>query len=220
MPQSPISHETPLAILGGTFDPIHNGHLRFAEEVATALAIGEVRLLPAGQPPHRSPPIVSAEHRLVMTHLATSGNPILRVDGREVRRSDPSYTVVTLEEIRREIGKRPLCLLMGADAFFGLPYWHRWRELFALAHVVVASRPGYELTSTLPIGLQPIWDKSFTRDIEALRDEPGGLIYHQKITSLDIAANRIRDLIKSGHSARYLLPDTVLEYIHKNGLYR
>jgi len=215
-----MSHDAPLAVLGGTFDPIHNGHLRFAEEVATALAIGEVRLLPAGQPPHRSPPIVTAEHRLVMTHLATSGNPILRVDGREVHRAEPSYTVVTLEEIRREIGARSLCLLMGADAFFGLPYWHRWQELFALAHVVVASRPGYELTSTLPIGLQPIWERSFTRNIEALREQPAGLIYHQKITSLDISANRIRDLIRNGHSARYLLPDTVLEYIHKNGLYR
>lgn len=215
-----MANEAPLAILGGTFDPIHNGHLRFAEEVATALAIGEVRLVPAGRPPHRSAPIVSGEHRLVMTHLATSGNPILRVDGREVRRSDPSYTVVSLEEIRREIGLRPLCLLMGADAFFGLPYWHRWQELFELAHVVVASRPGYELTSTLPIGLQPIWEKAFTGNIDALREKPGGSIYHQKITSLDISANRIRELVKSGHSARYLLPDTVLEYIHKNGLYR
>ncbi len=215
-----MAQNSPLAILGGTFDPIHTGHLRFAEEVATLLEIDEVRLVPAGQPPHRSPPLVSPEHRLVMAHMATSGNPILRVDGREVHRAEPSYTVITLEEIRAEIGDRPLCVLLGADAFFGLPYWHRWQDIFKLAHIVVASRPGYELTSTLPIGLQPTWEKSFTNQISDLSTKPAGLIYHQKITSLDISANRIRELIKQGKSARYLLPESVLEYIHKNKLYR
>ncbi len=215
-----MSQTSPLAILGGTFDPIHTGHLRFAEEVATLLDISEVRLVPAGQPPHRSPPLVSPEHRLVMAHMATSGNPILRVDGREVHRNGPSYTVTTLEEIRAEIGDRPLCLLLGADAFFGLPYWHRWQDIFKLAHIVVASRPGYKLTSTLPIGLQPIWEQSFTDQVSDLSTKPAGLIYHQKITSLDISANSIRELIKQGISARYLLPESVLEYIHKNTLYR
>jgi nicotinate-nucleotide adenylyltransferase len=215
-----MADQRPLAVLGGTFDPIHNGHLRFAEEVATALSLDEVRLVPAGQPPHRSAPLVSAEHRLVMAHLATSGNPLLRVDGREVQRKEPSYSVITLEEIRAEIGERPLCLLVGADAFFGLPFWHRWEELFKLAHIVVASRPGYELTSTLPLGLHKVWEQSFTDNVADLAARPAGLIYHQKITSLDIAANRIRSLVQHGRSARYLLPDTVLEYIHKCGLYR
>ena len=201
-----MAQTSPLAILGGTFDPIHTGHLRFAEEVATLLEIDELRLVPAGQPPHRSPPLVSPEHRLVMAHRATSGNPILRVDGREVHRA--------------EIGDRPLCVLLGADAFFGLPYWHRWQDIFKLAHIVVASRPGYELTSTLPMGLQPIWEQSFTSRIGDLSTKPAGLIYHQKITSLDISANRIRELIKQGKSARYLLPESVLEYINKNNLYR
>ena len=155
-----------------------------------------------------------------MAHLATSGNPLLRVDGREVQRKEPSYSVITLEEIRAEIGERPLCLLVGADAFFGLPFWHRWEELFKLAHIVVASRPGYELTSTLPLGLHKIWEQSFTDNVADLAARPAGLIYHQKITSLDIAANRIRSLVQHGRSARYLLPDTVLEYIHKCGLYR
>ncbi len=214
-----MSKTSPLGILGGTFDPIHFGHLRFAEEIATALNLTEIRLVPAGTPPHRTAPLAGAEHRLAMAYLATAGNPILRVDAREVRRAEPSYTINTVEEIRNEIGDRPLCLLLGADAFFGFPFWERWQEFFKLAHVVVASRPGYELTSTLPLPLQPMWGKHFTHEPHRLAEQPYGLIYHQTITSLDISASHIRALARRGHSARYLLPDSVLEYIDKTEVY-
>jgi nicotinate-nucleotide adenylyltransferase len=215
-----MAKTTPLGILGGTFDPIHFGHLRFAEEIATALGLDEIRLVPAGQPPHRTSPLAGSEHRLAMTYLATAGNPILRVDSREVRCTEPSYTINTVEEVRKEIGERPLCLLLGADAFFGFPFWERWQDFFKLTHIVVASRPGYELTSTLPLPLQPMWGKHFTQDPTRLAQESCGLIYHQTITSLDISASHIRALARRGDSARYLLPDSVLEYITKVELYK
>ncbi len=214
-----MNKTSPLGILGGTFDPVHLGHLRFAEEIATALSLYEIRLIPAGQPPHRTLPLAGSEHRLAMAYLATAGNPILRVDAREVRRHEPSYTIKTIEEIRAEIGERPLCLLLGADAFFGFPFWERWQDFFKLTHIVVASRPGYELTSSIPLPLQEMWGSLFTADPKRLAQQPCGLVYHQTITSLDISASNIRALVRRGDSARYLLPDSVLEYIHKAELY-
>src|SRR5687767_2659000 len=117
----------PIGILGGTFDPVHYGHLRLAQEIGERLHLAEVRLIPAGTPPHRTAPQVSAAQRLEMVRLAAAGNPLLAVDDREVRRTDPGYTVDTLSEIRREAGAtRPVCVLLGADAFLDLATWHRW----------------------------------------------------------------------------------------------
>ncbi len=133
---------SPFAMLGGTFDPVHYGHLRFADEVRRSLGLKELHLVPAGDPPHRSGPVASAADRLAMLRLAVAEFPGLVVDSREVDRAGKSYTVLTLEALRREDAQRPLLLLVGADAFRGLPSWHRWRELFALAHLVVVARPG------------------------------------------------------------------------------
>ena len=133
----------PLAILGGTFDPVHIGHLRVAWEAAEALD-AEVRLMPAHVPPHRPQPQASAAHRVAMLRLALAGQSRLALDERELSRPGPSYTVDTLRELRREIGsQRPLLLLVGADAYAGLPSWHDWLELYALAHLVVLTRPGH-----------------------------------------------------------------------------
>ena len=137
--------DSALGILGGTFDPIHYGHLELARELCEALAFSAVRLVPAGDPPHRHVPVASANHRLAMVELAIAGNPGLEVDAREVLRQGPSYTIETLEELRAEDPPRALALIVGADAFLGLPAWHRWRELFDLAHVVVVARPGLSL---------------------------------------------------------------------------
>ncbi|HEY5861734.1 MAG TPA: nicotinate-nicotinamide nucleotide adenylyltransferase, partial [Casimicrobiaceae bacterium] len=123
----------PLARLGGTFDPVHNGHVGFAEDVRRALALSEVRLVPAGDPPHRGGPSASGRDRVAMLRLAVASHPGLVVDPREVARAGKSYTVLTLEELRQEAPSRPLLLLVGADAFLGLPTWHRWREIFPLA---------------------------------------------------------------------------------------
>ncbi|HEV2009177.1 MAG TPA: nicotinate-nucleotide adenylyltransferase, partial [Burkholderiales bacterium] len=134
----------PIGIFGGTFDPIHYGHLRLAQEIAESVRMAEIRLVPAGTPPHRAAPQVSSQQRLDMVRLAAAGNPLFTVDEREVKRSGPGYTVDTLVELRREAGAtRPLCMLLGADAFLELATWHRWHELFGLAHLIVAHRPGF-----------------------------------------------------------------------------
>lgn len=132
----------PLGLFGGTFDPVHLGHLRLAEEAREALGLASVRWIPAGQPPHRGAPRLSGAHRLAMVRLAVAGNPAFQVDGAEVESPGPSYTVTTLERLRRELGpEQPLVLLLGADAFAGLPGWHRWQALLGLAHLVVLHRP-------------------------------------------------------------------------------
>src|SRR3989304_4353930 len=134
----------PIGVLGGTFDPIHYGHLRLAEELGEKLRLDEVRFVPSGTPPHRSAPAVTADHRLAMTRLAAASNTRLKVDEREVRRAAPGYTFDTLRELRAEAGgTRPLALLLGADAFLEFATWHRWQEIFGLAHIAIAHRPGF-----------------------------------------------------------------------------
>lgn len=215
-----------LGILGGTFDPIHFGHLRLAEEAREALGLGRVRLIPAGQPPHRGEPRSTAEDRLAMARLAIAGNPGLEVDAGEVLAAQKSYTVPTLERLRRELGpQRPLVLILGADAFQGLPSWHRWQELFGLAHIAVANRPGYAPHGRRwPAVLSPELDAACrdrqTRTPAALCSAAAGLIIPFDMTPLAISASLIRDLARDGHSLRYLLPAPVLDYIQRHGLYR
>ena len=216
----------PLGLLGGTFDPIHLGHLRLAEEAREALGLGSLRLIPAGRPPHRGEPGSTAEDRLAMAHLAIAGNPALQVDDGEVRAQQKSYTVLTLERLRSEVGpQRPLVLVLGADAFEGLPTWHRWTELFGLAHIAVANRPGYaphgrRWPATLSPELDAACRNRHTADPADLRSAPAGRVMPFDMTPLAISASLIRDLIGNGHSARYLLPDSVLDYIAAHHLYR
>lgn len=210
-----------IGILGGTFDPIHYGHLRLAQDVADSLQLSEVRLIPTGNPWHRAPPFAAPEHRLEMVRLGIAGNTLFRLDDREVRLAAPGYTVETLAGLRQELGaSRPLCLLLGADAFAGLPSWHRWKEIFPLTHLAVVARPGAELDAT---GFHPELLAEMTRRqcacAEDLQATPGGCIFVQPYAPLDISATRIRDLLKAGLSPRYLLPDCVLDYIHAHQLY-
>ncbi|MFU2486538.1 nicotinate-nucleotide adenylyltransferase [Thauera sp. WH-1] len=215
----------PLGLLGGTFDPIHLGHLRLAEEAREALGLAAVRLIPAGQPPHRGAPRSSAEHRLAMARLAIAGNAALEVDDGEVRSSDKSYTVLTLERLRAELGPaRPLVLILGADAFEGLPGWHRWQELFELAHIAVANRPGYaphgrRWPATLSPELAAACHGRHRNDPADLATTPAGCVLPFDMTPLAISASLIRDLVRNGHSVRYLLPDSVLDYIAAHHLY-
>lgn len=216
----------PLGLLGGTFDPIHLGHLRLAEEAREALGLARVRLIPAGRPPHRGEPRSTAEDRLAMARLAIAGNPALEVDDGEVRAEHKSYTVLTLERLRAELGgERPLVLILGADAFEGLPAWHRWRELFGLAHVAVANRPGYaphgrRWPATLSAELDEACRDRHTADPALLRSAPAGRVMPFDMTPLAISASLVRDLVRTGASVRYLVPDSVLDYIGLNGLYR
>lgn len=209
-----------VGILGGTFDPIHFGHLRMAEELADSLNLAEVRFLPSARPPHRDAPGVAAGHRAAMVGLGIAGNPRFQLDLRECERSGPSYMVDTLSSLRGELGdRRPLVLLLGADAFLGLPTWHRWQSLFELAHLAVARRPGFMLgpaSPDMPATLREVWQQ---RIASALPDAAAGSILLREITALDISASHIREALRHGHSVRYLLPDAVHDYLQQHHLY-
>jgi nicotinate-nucleotide adenylyltransferase len=207
----------PLGILGGTFDPIHNGHLRTAVELAEALGLGEVRLLPAGSPPHRPPPVASVELRWHMLVAAVAGKSGLVPDNRELRRGGPSYTVDTLVELRAESGDRPLCLILGADAFAGLASWHRWRDLAGLVHLVVVHRPGFEIPVRGEVG--ELLDARRAMRPAELAGTPAGRVLLQPVTPLAIAASAIRDLVARGGDPAFLVPDAVRDLILQSGCY-
>jgi nicotinate-nucleotide adenylyltransferase len=213
-----------LGILGGTFDPIHYGHLELAREVRDALPLAEMRLVPAGAPPHRPAPFASGAHRLAMARLGVADYPGLGVDDREIRRAGPSYTVLTLEELRAEAPDRPLALVVGTDALAGLPQWHRWRDIFGLAHIVVVARPGFESAQAVSAPLAHDWKQRFTADPGELARRPAGAIVMQPITAHPISASAIRALLARGRdgavAAAGLLPPAVLAYIERNQLYR
>ena len=219
--EPPVSG-TLIGILGGTFDPIHYGHLRLAEEVGEALDIAQLRLIPAGQPPHRGAPRASPAERLAMTRLAIEGNARLALDDREVNaRGQPSYTVTTLEAIRADIGpQQPLALLMGADAFAGFASWHRWQDFAGLTHLVVTTRPGHDATAALDTNMREAWLPRVAGNARRLHEQPCGCLYFQPITALDLSASGLREMIAAGRSTRYLLPEPVRGYIEANGLYR
>jgi nicotinate-nucleotide adenylyltransferase len=224
MPRPPLMPaDPPVALLGGTFDPVHYGHLRFADEVRRALGLSELRLVPAGVPPHRGGPIASNADRLAMLELGIAGFPGLVIDGRELARPGKSYTVLTLFELRAEFPQRPLWLLLGADAFRGLPTWHRWREIFALAHVIVVARPGVPVADDMPAPLLAEWNARRTTAPRALFSTPAGAIYEQAITPQPVAATVIRAQLARGAEGRQavagLLPPAVLTYIDQHRLY-
>ena len=213
----------PVGILGGTFDPIHLGHLRLAQELAQTLRLAEVRFVPSGTPPHRALPRTPTAHRVAMVRLAVAGNPLFSVDEREVRRSGPAYTIDTLTELRAEVGiATPLVVLVGADAFLDFAAWHRWHELFGLAHIAVAHRPGFPVERWRDAMPQPLAREYAVRLMQqplAVHLAAAGGIVVIPFTALDISATAVRALVGSGGSPRYLLPDPVLDYIQREGLY-
>ena len=207
----------PIGVFGGTFDPVHFGHLRPALEVLEELQFAEVRLIPCHIPPHRDQPQHGADCRLELLQSAVADVPGLVVDDRELRRPGPSYTVDTLASLRREFPRIPLCLMIGMDSFLSLPSWHRWRELAEYAHLTVLSRPGYQ-----PPASGELADWLDGRRIESpqqLAAAAAGAVYFHPVTQLDISATRIRDLIGSGRAPRFLLPEVVWQRIEAQGLY-
>lgn len=221
MPEAP--GVKPIGLFGGTFDPVHIGHLRLAEEAADHLGLARVRWIPAGQPGHREAPRVSSAQRLEMVRLAIAGNPRFELDASEVGANTPSYTVPTLERLRQveNLGvSRPLVLLVGADSFAGLPDWHRWPSLFDLAHIAVAHRPGFPIdVASLPPALAAIYRQRFNASPAVLADTAAGCIVTFAMTQLDISATKIRTLLVNDRSPRYLLPDAVIAYIQGTRLY-
>ena len=213
-----------LGIFGGTFDPVHCGHLELAREVRAALRLAAVCFVPAGDPPHRAAPVAPAIHRLAMVELAIADHPGLEVDTTEIQRRGRSYTVGTLEEFRREAPMRTLALIVGGDAFLGFPSWHRWREIFDLAHVIVVARPGVSFEPAMPPALVAEWTTRLRSDASVLATERAGAIIVQPITAHAISASAIRAELARGPggiaAVRGLLPAAVLAYIDRNQLYR
>jgi len=207
-----------IGVLGGTFDPVHIGHLRSALEVAELMDLDELRLTPSARPPHRDTPQVSAIDRLAMVDCAVAGVSPLVVDDRELQRDKPSYTIDTLELMRAELAAEDqLFLLLGWDAFCGLPTWHRWEELLQHCHILVLQRP--DADSEPPDALRNLLAARSVSDPKALPG-PGGHITFVWQTPLAVSATQIRQLLASGKSVRYLVPDAVLAYIDAHGLYR
>ncbi|WP_250458743.1 nicotinate-nucleotide adenylyltransferase [Microbulbifer litoralis] len=213
-----------IALFGGTFDPVHFGHLRMALELRQALGFDEMRLLPSHRPRHRESPGVSAEHRRQMLALALAGCDELALDDRELRRGGDTYTVDTLEELRRELGcDVSISFCMGLDSLLTLPAWHRWQRLLELAHLVVVARPGWQLPRRDAGGAEAAVAELLERcagKAKQLHSEPCGRLVVREQTLLPISATDIRQLIASGQSPRFLLPTAVLQYIEDNQLYR
>ena len=209
---------TRIGLFGGTFDPIHIGHLRSALEVAEQLGLDELRLIPGARPPHRNAPQVSAQQRLEMVRWAVEGVEYLRVDDIEFRRERPSYTIETLEALRRDMGPHvQLLLMLGWDAFCGLPGWHRWTELLDHCHILVLQRP--DADSEPPQALCDLIAARTQSDPQALSGPAGQITYIWQ-TPLAVSATQIRGLLAAGKSVRFLVPDAVMNYIETYGLYR
>ena len=212
----------PVGILGGTFDPVHYGHLRLAEEMLELAHLRQIRFIPTGTPPHRDAPQVSAQHRSAMVQLAIADQPAFVLDEREVRRAAPCYTVDTLLELRAELGaEQPLCLLMGGDAFLQLHTWHEWERLFELAHIVVGYRPGFTLEERInstTLALRSHYQQRIS-SADTLSQQPAGAIVELAIPKLEISATLIRNRVAEKRTIRYLLPNPVADYIHQHHLY-
>ncbi|SFL88951.1 nicotinate-nucleotide adenylyltransferase [Nitrosomonas communis] len=213
-----------IGIYGGTFDPVHFGHLRVAEELIEILQLDEIRFLPAGYPRLRNEPIASQHHRKTMLYEAIRDNKKFFLDDRELRRSGESYSVESLRELRDEFkGKKAaFCFIIGVDAFLKLPNWHLWRELFELSHLVIVNRPGhisFVNHACLPPKLQDACLDRWTDDVNALKRVSSGFVFTAVTTLLDISSTTIRAYIAAEKSARYLLPDNVLNYIGTHHVY-
>jgi nicotinate-nucleotide adenylyltransferase len=207
-----------IGVLGGSFDPVHNGHLRLAIEAREALGLAEVRLIPLHAPNHRAPPVASGAQRLAMLRVATAGEPGLVVDDRELRRGGVSYTVETLGTLRAEVGHTPIVLILGMDAFRGLTAWHQWQRLPGLAHIAVAERPG--ASPSLPAELSAWAETIRVNGTGQFRHQAHGGLGYFAMPQLEIASSRIRPALAAGRSVRGLVPDPVLALIADERLYR
>ncbi len=205
-----------LGFFGGTFDPVHFGHLRAALELAEGARLERLSLLPNHRPVHRGPTAASTADRLAMLELATRDVARLAVDPREALRDEPSYSVDTLEAVRAQAPHATLVFFMGMDAFSGFPGWHRPERILELANLVVVDRPGAEPSEAA----EALLDRQIVRAGPRIVDGGAGAIERRAVTQLEISATRIRETVRSGRSSRFLLPEEVREYIRDKGLYR
>jgi nicotinate-nucleotide adenylyltransferase len=206
-----------IGIIGGAFDPVHIGHLRTAFELRESVGLAEVRFIPCGRPPHRAPPVAADGTRLQLLRAAIAAEPGFVIDDRELRRDGPSYTVDTLVSLQADKPGETLCVIVGMDAFLGLPTWHRWKDLLGLAHFIVATRPGWQ---------EPAEGEAseILRSLRAaapdeLRRQRAGRILVSEVTRLDVSSSAIRQLLGSGGDPRYLVPEAVRERLLATGCY-
>jgi nicotinate-nucleotide adenylyltransferase len=208
---------SPIGIFGGTFDPIHYGHLRTAFEMLQALRFGEIRFVPSGDPPHRGETYAPAHLRLEMVRAATANEASFVVDDCELKRDGPSYTVDTLAAMRQEQPDVPMGLILGMDAFLGLTSWYRWEDILDYAHIVVAHRPGWRAPDIGPLG--ELISEHGTHRVEDLHEQPGRRIHIHAVTQLEISSTEIRELVVAGRDPRFLMPDVVRDVIVSSQCY-
>jgi nicotinate-nucleotide adenylyltransferase len=208
----------PIGVFGGTFDPVHYGHLRTAFELLQALRLAEVRFIPCSDPPHRGRTFASAAERLRMVAVAIEDQDGFVVDDRELARAGPSYTIDTLISLREEFPRHPLGLILGMDAFLGLQAWHRWEDILDIAHIVVAHRPGWKAPDLGPLGA--MISEHGTHKVDDLHDDLAGRVHIHAVTQLEIASTEIRDLVAAGRDPRFLMPDTVCDAINQSACYK
>ena len=208
-----------IAVLGGTFDPVHHGHLESARAIRDVLSVDEVRLIPSFQPPHRNPPESSAEHRLAMLRAAMIDLPNIVVDDREIRREGVSFTVDTLTSLRREVGLGvPIYFIMGVDAFCTLDEWYEWQEITELAHIVVLQRPGHEMQLSKDMAK---WIKGReSANVEELQDNPSRRVCFLELEQISVSSTEIRRAFHCGEVPEAKLPRAVSSYIKSHDLYQ
>ena len=204
-----------VGVFGGTFDPIHRGHLRTVSEVRVQLGLSRVLVIPVNIPPHRPTPMAAPRHRISMIQLAIKHMPQLECDDREMRRGGTSYTVFTVQELRQEFGEIPLCLILGLDSFLDLPNWYRWSEILDYVHIIVMRRPGWELPPSLP----DWWSHAVEENPLDLKKKPYGSVYCMSVPPVDITSTGIRNQLLFNSHIKNALPSSVLDYIRRNKLY-
>lgn len=209
-----------IGVLGGTFDPIHFGHLRTALDVTESLKLQQLRFIPCGEPPHRERPVASAAQRLAMVQSAIAGEPRFVADDREIRRGGPSYMVETLESLRDELGQQQsLALIVGLDAFAALDSWHRWQELIGLGHLIVMTRPGWSMQDISSPDLQSLVSEHRVDDYAHCHNQAAACVIFCPVTEMAISSTGIRQQLQTGRDARFLLPESVIELIQQQHIY-
>jgi nicotinate-nucleotide adenylyltransferase len=206
-----------IGILGGTFDPVHCGHLRMGIELGEAFQLAKVHIIPCYQPVHRDEPSATPEQRFAMVKSAVAAESTFIADDREIRRQGPSYMIDTLLEMRAEFPTTPLCLLVGVDAFLNFHRWHQWQAILDLCHLIVAHRPQYQMPQTGEIA--DLLHDRLQQDTAFVHQTQAGGILLRPITALEISASEIRKQIAMRRNPRYLLPDPVFNYISEHGIY-
>ncbi len=201
-----------IGIFGGTFDPVHFGHLRPALEVMQALQLDQVRFIPNKIPPHRELPWLDAQARTQLLQTAIKDNPGFVVDTRELERDGPSYMIDTLQSLRADFPGETLCLIMGLDVFAGLPRWHHWQQILDVCHLVVMTRPGFDWPHDAAVQALAAQRVS---DARALQQAAAGKILLKSVTALDISSSAIRQQCQAGQCIRYLLPDAVHHHLQE-----